>query len=88
MTRISKVLDPEVDAAFPGRRGARVQIRLRDGRCFTHLQPDRKGDPELPLSDADLEGKLLELAAPTLTDVEARERIRRIWTLHEQPILP
>ena len=25
-----------------------------DGRRFSHLQPDRKGDPELPLSDAEL----------------------------------
>lgn len=88
MTRISKALDAEVDAAFPGRRGARVDIRLRDGRQLIHLQPDRKGDPELPLSDADLEGKLLELATPAIGEAAARELIARIWALNEQPILP
>ena len=84
MKRITKALDPEVDAAFPGRRSARVTITLRDGRRFEHLQPDRKGDPELPLSDADLEGKLLELASPVIGEPEARALLARIWALHNQ----
>jgi 2-methylcitrate dehydratase PrpD len=88
MSRITKALDPAVDAAFPGRRGARVQVRLRDGRSLEHLQPDRKGDPELPLSDADLEGKLLELAAPAIGAAAARTLIDRIWALHVTPTLP
>lgn len=88
MQRISKALDPEVDAAFPGRRAARVSITLRDGRVLTHLQPDRKGDPELPLSDADLEGKLLELAAPVIGEPEARALLGRIWALTTSEALP
>ncbi|MCW5664570.1 MAG: MmgE/PrpD family protein [Piscinibacter sp.] len=85
MSRTTKALDPEVDAAFPGRRGARIRIRLRDGRVLERLQPDRKGDPELPLSDADLEGKLLELAGPSIGEPAARALIERIWALHEAP---
>ena len=85
MGRTSKALDPEVDAAFPGRRGARVRIQLRDGRTLERLQPDRKGDPELPLSDADIEGKLAELAGPAIGETAARALIDRIWALHEAP---
>lgn len=85
MRRTTKALDPEVDAAFPGRRGARVRIRLRDGRTLERLQPDRKGDPELPLTDADLEGKLVELAGPAIGEPAARALIARIWALHEAP---
>lgn len=85
MQRINKALDPEVDAAFPGRRGARIRISLRDGRTFEHLQTDRKGDPELPLSDADLEGKLIELAAPAVGEAASRALCGRIWALHEAP---
>ena len=88
MRRITKALDPEVDAGFPGRRAARVAIRLHDGRQFSHLQPDRKGDPELPLSDADLEGKLLELAAPVIGEVEARALLARVWALPNSTTLP
>lgn len=88
MKRITKALDPEIDAAFPGRRSARVAIALRDGRRFVHLQPDRKGDPELPLSDADLEGKLLELASPVIGEPEARALLARIWALQTSETLP
>jgi 2-methylcitrate dehydratase PrpD len=83
MQRIDKALDPAVDAAFPGRRGARVAITLRDGRQLNLLQPDRKGDPELPLSDADLEGKLMELATPVIGETGARDLLERIWQLHQ-----
>jgi 2-methylcitrate dehydratase PrpD len=83
MQRIDKSLDPAVDAAFPGRRGARVTITLRDGRQLNLLQPDRKGDPELPLSDADLEAKLMELATPVIGETGARALLERIWQLHK-----
>lgn len=88
MHRITRALDPEVDAGFPGRRAARVTVTLRDGRVLSHLQPDRKGDPELPLSDADLEGKLIELAAPVVGDTEARALLTRIWALPSSRTLP
>ncbi len=88
MARITKALDPEVDAGFPARRAARVSIRLRDGRSFTHWQSDRKGDPELPLTDADLEGKLIELASPVIGEPAARAVLARIWALGDSPELP
>lgn len=88
MKRIGKALDPEVDAGFPARRAARVSIRLHDGRSFTHWQPDRKGDPELPLSDADLDGKLIELASPVIGEHAARDLLTRIWALNSSPALP
>ena len=88
MQRIHKALDPAVDAAFPGRRGARVEIFLRDGRHLALMQPDRKGDPELPLSDADLEGKLVELASPVIGEAAARALLHRIWQLHHSSNLP
>ena len=88
MQRIHKALDLAVDAAFPARRGAHVTITLRDGRQLTLLQPDRKGDPELPLSDADLEGKLMELATPVIGETPARALLARIWQLHQSAQLP
>ncbi len=81
MRRVEAVVDPMLDAAFPGRRSARVEIVLRDGRRLTHLQPDRKGDPELPLSDEELGSKLIELAAPTLGAASAQALLARLWTL-------
>jgi 2-methylcitrate dehydratase PrpD len=88
MERISVAVDPEIDAAFPGRRAARVDIETRDGRRLTHLQPSRKGDPELPLSDRELEDKLIELASPVIGIDAAHALLARIWHLDTSEGLP
>ena len=85
MERIVVVVDPAIDAAFPGRRSARVTITLRDGRSLEHFQPDRKGDPELPLDDDELEAKLLELAAPVIGQDAATSLLARIRALDNHP---
>jgi len=81
MERISVAVDPELDAAFPGQRAARVVIETRDGRLLEHLQPNRKGDPEEPLTDAELEGKFMELSSPVIGAERARAWLDRLWTL-------
>ena len=88
MKRIATSVDPAIDAAFPGRRAARVDVVLTDGRRFSHLQPDRKGDPELPLSDAELGDKLIELSAPMIGESAARALLARLWTLDTNTELP
>ena len=88
MERISVSVDPEIDAAFPGQRAARVDIETRDGRRLTHLQPNRKGDPEQPLSDLELEDKLIELASPVIGIDKARALLARLWILDTSESLP
>ncbi len=88
LERIDVAVDPLLDAAFPGQRSSRVEIVLRDGRRISHLQPNRKGDPELPLTDADLEGKLIEFAAPVIGADAARALAARLWTLDTSETLP
>nr|WP_145545494.1 MmgE/PrpD family protein [Variovorax boronicumulans] len=85
--RVSATVDPAIDAGFPGRRAARVEIETRDGRHLSWLQPDRKGDPELPLSDAELEDKLLELASPIIGAARARAFLAAIHALETAPDL-
>ena len=72
MPRITVSLDAECEAAFPGRRSARVTIRLRDGRELYRHQPTRKGDPDAPLSDVELDEKFQELVGPVLGSAEAK----------------
>ncbi|MDX1374670.1 MAG: MmgE/PrpD family protein, partial [Burkholderiales bacterium] len=85
MQRINAALDPELDAAFPAQRAARVVLETRDGRSHALLQPTRKGDPDAPLSDAELEAKFLELAAPVLGETRARGLLERLWRLENAP---
>ena len=81
MQNIELAVDAELDARFPGQRAARIAIETRDGRRGEYLQPTRKGDPDMPLGDAELEHKFLELAAPVLGDAAARALIARLWKL-------
>ncbi|MDP2004104.1 MAG: MmgE/PrpD family protein [Rubrivivax sp.] len=83
MARIEVGVDAELDAAFPGRRAARVCMTTHDGRHDSFLQPTRKGDPELPLSDADLDDKFIELAGPVLGEPAARRVLGQLWALDQ-----
>ena len=75
MPRVGVTVDPEIAAAYPGRRQARLSVTLTDGRVLERFQPTRKGDPDDPLSDAELFEKFDELTAGVLPR-EAAERLK------------
>lgn len=79
MARVTLAVDPALDAAFPAQRAARVAITTHDGRRDEWLQPTRKGDPDAPLTDADLGDKFVEMAAPSRGDAAARALLGRLW---------
>jgi len=81
MDRVRLVADADLTAAFPGQRAARVTATLRDGRTVQHFAPCRKGDPEAPLTDAEIDGKFEELVAPVLGTARARELRAQLWRL-------
>lgn len=85
MGKIQVHLDPKIDALFPRQRAAHITLRLTDGRVAEYFQPHRVGDPQLPLSDAQLEDKFLEMACPVLGDRQARDFVTRLWALTSQP---
>ena len=66
MPKVSVSRAPDLVDAFPRRRAARLRLELRDGRMLEHEQPTRKGDPEDPLTNAELDAKFRELAGPVL----------------------
>jgi 2-methylcitrate dehydratase PrpD len=87
MRRVEVAVDPQLDAAFPAQRAARVAIEARDGRREEFLQPTRIGDPDAPLSDAQLEAKYLELAVPVMGEPRAKALLARLWRLESVPSL-
>ena len=86
MEKISVSVDKELDAAFPKQRAARISISAR-GRSEEHLQPTRIGDPDAPLSDAQLEEKYLELASPVIGVGKARALLQKLWKLEAEKFL-
>ncbi len=79
MKKIEAVSDPELSKGYPGQRAAQVEIETNDGRKFSHFQPYRKGDPEMPLTDAEVDDKFLELATPVLGAAGARALLAQLW---------
>ena len=81
ITRIHAYSDAEIDAMGPAfRHAARVQVTTRDGRTFKQEILNRRGSPENPLSDEDVEYKFRHVVASCL----APQDLERIVTLcHE-----
>jgi len=85
MARIHVSVDTELDANFPRQRAARLRFCLEDGRCVEYLQATRKGDPDDPLSDAQLSEKYMELVSPVIGAQHARHLLDTLWSLETQP---
>jgi hypothetical protein len=56
---------------------------MTDGACYEHYQPTRKGDPDQPLTDAELESKFLELAGVVIGESCARLLLEELWRLDQ-----
>ena len=76
--KVVHTVDPGCEAAFPGARSARVAIVTTDGRRFEHFAPTRKGDPDSPLTDAELDAKFHELTDEVLGAEAAGELLSRL----------
>ncbi len=79
MPRVTVELDPELADAYPARRAAKVRLTLCGGRVLERFQPTRKGDPDAPLSDADLSAKFEELVGPVLGAAPASALLEALW---------
>ncbi|MFO0201861.1 MAG: MmgE/PrpD family protein, partial [Alphaproteobacteria bacterium] len=79
MPRISVAIDAECAAAFPSKRSAKVEIRLKDGRVLNRHQHTRKGDPDAPLTDRDLSDKFLELTSDAIGAAQAKALLAQLW---------
>jgi 2-methylcitrate dehydratase PrpD len=84
MQKIECVADPELSKGYPGQRAAHVEIETNDGRKLAHFQPTRKGDPEMPLTDEELDDKYLELATPVIGAASARALLAELRTLEKR----
>jgi 2-methylcitrate dehydratase PrpD len=86
--RVSMVLDPEVDAAYPRRWIGKVDVTITDGRTLSSRVDTPKGDPGNTLSRADIVEKAMRLARyrGAATEAQARAAIQRTLSLDATPV--
>lgn len=84
--RVTMVLDPEVDGAYPRRWLGRVSVQTRDGRTLECRVDTPKGDPDNTLSRVELEDKAQRLVSYSgaATADEMKQVIARIWRLRNE----
>ena len=61
-------------------------VTTHGGDVLEHHAPYRKGDPEAPLSDADLNDKFAELAGPVLGGARMQALRDAVWRLDAMPV--
>ena len=86
MQKLELRADAALTAGFPRMRAARVSITTTGGQTLEHHAPYRKGDPEAPLSDAELNDKFEELAGPVLGRERALALRDAVWRLDGIPV--
>jgi 2-methylcitrate dehydratase PrpD len=92
MARMSVGLSEELDEHYPQEWPARVRVASADGRQFAQLVKVPRGDPENPLTQAELEGKFRLLITGTgyeeiadalvegVNQLERLENVRQLLT--------
>lgn len=85
--RVQRVIDAEVDAAYPARWIGKVQVHTRDGRTLHGRIDELRGDPGNTLSRADHEAKAPRLAAYRggASAAEMHGVIARVGSLADAP---
>jgi len=80
-----KVLeDSGMTALFPDKSPVEITITRKDGSVFSTRLDYPRGDPHDPLTDAEIEEKVLAYAAPALPPEEAKAIIQKIWNLENE----
>ncbi len=81
MQKVELKVHPELDSKFPGQRAALVTVRTKDGSSYSYLQPTRKGDPDMALTDEELQDKFNELVEPVLGQERSAVVVQALWQL-------
>jgi 2-methylcitrate dehydratase PrpD len=84
--RVTMILDPEVDGAYPQRWIGKVKVYLNNGEVLDGRVDEPKGDPGNTLSRAEITDKAMRLAAFSggATPTEMSAAIERLWNIRKQ----
>ncbi|HID53002.1 MAG TPA: MmgE/PrpD family protein [Anaerolineae bacterium] len=85
--RVRVVEDPAFTALTPARRPARVVIVMVDGRRREQTVMGSKGDPDQPMTAAELEAKFMGLVTAVLGPIPAQQAWQRLGQLVAEPSL-
>ena len=80
--KLNVTAPPDIDRLYPQLRPARVTVTTARG-SFTRQADEALGSRIVPLDDAGLKAKFLDLVGPVLGAARAKELGERLWSLDE-----
>jgi 2-methylcitrate dehydratase PrpD len=80
-SKVRVEIDPAIEATYPVKRTAALDLTTHDGRLLKAEVPIARGEPEIPLSQADVEEKFLDLARTALSDEQAHAIVAEVNAL-------
>jgi 2-methylcitrate dehydratase PrpD len=88
--RVSMILDPEVDKAYPQRWIGKVKVYLKNGQVYEGRVDEPKGDPGNTLTRAEIKEKALRLAAFSggATESEMHDAIALLFDIRRVNTVP
>lgn len=78
-TRVSVEVDAAAQSSYPSDRAAQVTITTHSGREFSQRVSQPLGEPDNPLSDAEIESKFRKLALPVLGSQRVDAALEQCW---------
>ena len=79
--RVKVISDADMERVFPGQRCASVTVCDRAGGRHVSVRDTRKGDPDDPLTDAELADKYADLTEPVLGPAFSARLAGQLWRL-------
>ena len=85
--KVTMVLDPEVDTAYPQRWIGKVTVQTTDGRTLHGRVDEPKGDPGNTLSRQEITDKALRLAAygSQVPAAQVQHAVQQLWQVAQWP---
>ena len=83
MEKITVKGDPDLNALYPEKFPARIELITKDGRTFSGAEDYPKGSFKNPFNKQELQNKFLNLATITLPEAQAQNIMDTIYRLDE-----
>jgi 2-methylcitrate dehydratase PrpD len=84
-SRVRVEIDPSIEREYPAKRTAALDLTTADGRLLKAEVPIARGEPEIPLTQEDIEAKFLDNARGALSEEQARAIIAEVRALDTRP---
>jgi 2-methylcitrate dehydratase PrpD len=81
ISKLEIISDPKLENPAANLRGARVELLLKDGKTLREEVRLPKGDPEVPVTDEDMENKLRFCAEDVLPEARQRAILKTVKKL-------